>query len=345
MALRFIILSVHEDFLLLFLLFSFFVSDLHAQTDTIPVLPKDTLQTIQRTDTQKIIRRSVIPRRISIPVDTILLVDSSLSSAISLKPVADSLIPDLGNVNFWKRFRDYVYEKNLLIGFANELAVVGSDRKMFKGKEPMFYYIIFLLVLFGLLRQAFEKYFNDLFRVFFRTTLKQRQIREQLLQSPLPSVLLNAFFILSGGLYLNFILQYYNFSLHSNFWMQYLYCMGGLSAIYLVKYLGLQLTGWLINVRNATDSYTFVVFIINKMLGIFLLPFLVFLAFTKGTMFQVALTLSWVGIGLLLIYRFILSYTAVRKEITLNPFHFILYLLAFEVVPLLLIYKLLLMIF
>jgi hypothetical protein len=55
--------------------------------------------------------------------------------------------------------------------------------------------------------------------------------------------------------------------------------------------------------------------------------------------------ISWFGIGLLLIYRFILSYGAIRKEVNLNSFHFILYILGFEVVPLLLIYKLLLVIF
>ena len=49
--------------------------------------------------------------------------------------------------------------------------------------------------------------------------------------------------------------------------------------------------------------------------------------------------------GLKIIYKFILSYSAVRKEVKLNSFHFILYILGFEVVPLLLIYKLLLLIF
>ena len=50
-----------------------------------------------------------------------------------------------------------------------------GDKKIFQGKEYLFYYIIFLLILFGLLRRAFAKYFYDLFRVFFKTTLKQRQ--------------------------------------------------------------------------------------------------------------------------------------------------------------------------
>jgi hypothetical protein len=220
-----------------------------------------------------------------------------------------------------------------------------GDKKIFTGKEWLFYYLIFLLILFGLMRGAFAKYFHDLFRVFFRTTLKQRQTQDQLLQSSLASVFMNGFFVLSAGLYVDFLLQYFHLVISDNFWLQYVYCAGALAAIYLVKYIGLKITGWLFNVSNVTDSYIFIVFIINKMLGIFLLPFLLLLAFSNDPLYSSAIILSWFGIGLLLIYRFILSYAAVRKEVKLNSFHFILYILGFEIIPLLLIYKLLLVIF
>jgi hypothetical protein len=220
-----------------------------------------------------------------------------------------------------------------------------GDKKVFQGKEYLFYYLIFLLILFGLLRRAFAKYFYDLFRVFFKTTLKQRQTQEQLLQSSLASVFMNSFFVLSAGLYVNFLLQYFHLVISDNFWLQYVYCIGALSAIYLVKFIGLKITGWLFNVSNTTDSYTFIVFIINKMLGIFLLPFLLVLAFANDPLYSYSMFISWIGLGLLLIYRFILSYSAIRKDVKLNSFHFILYILGFEVIPLLLIYKLLLIIF
>ena len=220
-----------------------------------------------------------------------------------------------------------------------------GDKKVFTGKEYLFYYLIFLFILFGLLRRVFAKYFYDLFRVFFKTTLKQRQTQEQLLQSSLASVFMNSFFVLSAGLYVNFLLQYFQLVISENFWLQYVYCIGALAAIYLVKFIGLKITGWLFNVSNTTDSYIFIVFIINKMLGIFLLPFLLLLAFANDPLYSYAMFISWIGLGLLLIYRFILSYSAVRKEVKLNSFHFILYILGFEVIPLLLIYKLLLIIF
>jgi hypothetical protein len=199
--------------------------------------------------------------------------------------------------------------------------------KLFKGKEYFFYYLVFLFLLLGLMRRAFSKYFNDLFRVFFRTTLKQKQVGDQLLQSPLPSVLLNCFFVLTAGLYINILLFHFHLTSGSSFWLQYIYCMAALALIYIVKFLGLKIAGWLF-----------------KMMGIMLLPFLVLFAFTSDPVYTFSLNVTWVGIGLLLLYRFILSFGAVHNEIKLNSFHFLLYIIAMEIVPLLLIYKLLLII-
>lgn len=325
--------------LYLFLLFVFlYPVIIFAQVDTNKVvqdsLRKDTLQ-----------KDTLAPRRIvSKPRDTIRAAEipqvqiDSLQLKDSLR-IRDSLRLAQQHIadSIQKRQAE---EKRLQLSNLKD-----GDKKTFVGKELLFYYLVLLLILFGLLRRVFAKYFHDLFRVFFRTTLKQRQTQEQLLQSSLPSVLMNAFFVLSSGLYLNFILTYFQLSITDNFWLQYGYCAAVLAVIYVVKFIGLKLTGWVFNVSSATDAYIFIVFIVNKMLGIFLLPFLLLLAFTKEPMYGSAIYLSWFGIALLLIYRFILSYAAIRKEVKLNSFHFVLYILSFEVVPLLLIYKLLLLIF
>ncbi len=230
-------------------------------------------------------------------------------------------------------------------GFNSAPVAINTGLKQFEGKEMLFYVLIGYLLMFALLRQAFSKYFTDLFRLFFRTTLKQRQIRDQLIQTPLPSLLFNTFFVLSAGMYINILLFYYNVAPIENFWLLFLYCCMGLSIIYFVKFIGLKLSGWLFSIPEAAEAYIFVVFIINKVIGIFLLPFLILLSFMQEDGFRVALVLSWCGIGLLLIYRFLLTYVSVRNLVRFNIFHFLIYLLAFEIAPLLLVYKALLFFF
>jgi len=223
--------------------------------------------------------------------------------------------------------------------------LAGPEIHRVSGKEILFYLLLVLLILFALIRRAFPRYFGDLFRLFFRTTLKQRQIREQLMQTPLPSLLLNGFFVISGGLYATLLVQHYGLNPVNSFWLLLLYCCLGLAAGYFVKFLGLKVLGWLFNMKEAADSYIFIVFIVNKMIGILLLPFLIVLAFAVGDVLTTGLTLSWCLLIGLLGYRIILTFAAVRNQVKVNPFHFFLYLCAFEIAPLLLVYKGLLLFF
>jgi hypothetical protein len=117
--------------------------------------------------------------------------------------------------------------------------------------------------------------------------------------------------------------------------------VAGLVAIYLIKFITLKLCGWLFRMSDVTDSYTFIVFTTNKIIGIALLPFVILLAFTSGPFQQGVLTLSIVIVVALFLYRFYLSFATIERQLNISFFHFLLYLIGLEIVPLLLINKLL----
>ncbi len=207
-------------------------------------------------------------------------------------------------------------------------------------KDLVFYAIVALVLFFAIIKATFPKYMQDLFRLFFRTTLKQRHLSEQLSQTPLPSFLLNLFFFFLAGLYLSFWIEHAGYNPFSDFWVLLAYLLLALVLAYLIKYSTLRLTGWLFRAREAAASYLFTVFTINKMTGIFLLPLVVVMAFAATPVFTMALTLSWVVLVALLLYRLVLSFRVVRKQVQLSGFHFLLYVAGFEIAPLLVIYKL-----
>lgn len=282
----------------------------------------------------------------SLVADTLQVRDSVsvaiIDSSVSERPL-QRLIP-------WKIIQGLPFAQQALqhhpyYNFTTIPVTHASNIKLFKGKELLFYVLVFLLFLFAWFKLAFAKYFNDLFKVFFQTTLKQRQIREQLMQSPMPSLAFNIFFVLCTALYLAFLADYFEKTPHENFWFTYIYCVAGLSVIYFIKYIGLKICGWLFSMPRAADSYIFIVFIINKIIGIFLLPVVIILGTADENVRQVVWVLSWCGIGGLICYRFILGFASIRNEVRFNLFHFFLYLCAFEVAPLLLIYKLLVVAF
>ncbi|HEX4374718.1 MAG TPA: DUF4271 domain-containing protein [Puia sp.] len=210
-------------------------------------------------------------------------------------------------------------------------------------KDYLFYLMLLLLLYFGLIKVLFEKYLNSLFQLFFRASLRKQQLREQLLQTPLPSLLLNVLFIVSAGLYASFLIRQYRVLQQIEFPLLFAICSASLTVLYAVKFALLKLAGWIFNRTNATDAYIFIVFLVNKMMGILLLPFSVIMSFsTSENLNEVATTISLIMIGILFIYRFITGYRNIRHEIKLSVFHFFIYLCAFEITPVLLIYKVLL---
>ncbi|MEP7280228.1 MAG: DUF4271 domain-containing protein [Bacteroidota bacterium] len=210
------------------------------------------------------------------------------------------------------------------------------------GKEGLFYLMAGLLFFFALIKYLFNRYVTNLLGLLFRGSLRQKQIREQLLQTPLPSLFLNIFFVIVAGLYIFFLLHYYQVMPGTPFWLLLAYCIVAVAVVYVFKFMILKLTGWIFNMREAADTYIFIVFLINKLLAIFLLPLLIVMAFAPSSWQNVLLTLSYIMVVLFFAYRYIVSFAPVRREVKVSQFHFFMYLCAFEIMPLLLIYKVLL---
>ncbi len=75
--------------------------------------------------------------------------------------------------------------------------------------DGMFYFLVGMLFYFAIVKLFFAKYLANLLTLFFRASMRQQQLREQVLQSPFPSLLLNILFVFSGGLYGAFLMRFY----------------------------------------------------------------------------------------------------------------------------------------
>jgi hypothetical protein len=296
-----------------------------------------------RADTVKPVRqqpRVDTSRPVIAPVsDSVLPVDST--PAMDSVAYRDSVANSAAALRKLDLFQDALKSHPYYNFFGKPVKLVILERKP-EGSEVFFYLLLALFFYYALVRIIFYKYHSDLFRLFFRATMRQQQLREQLLQTPLPSLLLNILFVMTASLYAGLMARYNNLLPGTDFWLLCLYCLVALIAIYIGKYMVLKMIGWILRINRATDVYLFVVFMVNKMVGIFLLPVLLLMAFPIPGLLPVVITLSLFVLAVLLGYRFLVSYRLIRTEIKVNPFHFFIYLCAFEIAPLLLIYKVLL---
>jgi Domain of unknown function (DUF4271) len=217
--------------------------------------------------------------------------------------------------------------------------------KSYPKDESYFYLILSLFFMLGITRTLFSKYFNTLFRVFFNTSLRQNQLTDQLEQSKLPSLLFNIFFVLAAGLYIYFLIQYFTFTLGKSNWALLFVIIASVATSYTVKYISLKFIGWVTNFQSEAKTYIFIIFLLNKVIGILLLPFIAIMAFSNYKTISYAVLFSIIGLSIVLVVRFFRSYSLLQSKLKVSRFHFFMYIIAIEVLPLILIYKVVMMYF
>jgi hypothetical protein len=107
----------------------------------------------------------------------------------------------------------------------------------------------------------------------------------------------------------------------------------------------LSIVGNLFSIETEVRKYNFLIVIFNCILGLFLVPFNLLIAFSAKAGSQQLLLVSWM-LGLVAIfyaYRSLRASGIGAKILTQSPIHFLLYFCAVEIAPVLLLVKLALM--
>ncbi len=228
---------------------------------------------------------------------------------------------------------------NSLLNDSSVAAIYTVQPRKKRSDEFNFYYLLFIFAFAGVLRSVYSKYFANMFRVFFNTSLRQGQLTDQLLQAKLSSMLFNLLFVFSAGF---FIYQFLQFSgiipEHADFRVLLL-ITAALTLMYSGKFFVLKFTGWVSGFSKEAETYIFIVFLVNKILGIVLLPLSLFIAFATNDIATVVAVISLMVILVLFLLRFFRSYGILQHRVQVNRFHFFLYIVGIEILPLLLIYK------
>jgi len=214
----------------------------------------------------------------------------------------------------------------------NELRIAPS----FDGR---FYLIIGMLFYLAFIKVTFPKYFSNVFQLIFQSLIRQKQTREQLQQNNLASLFSNILFILNASIFVSLV-AVKNAWVDLSLYTCIAYSAVGLTALYLFKFLFLWLSGWLFSQGEAIGNYSFIVFLTNKVMGVFLIPAILLLSFSPVSVQDFAYNSALIVISILFVYRYIVSFSIVRASLKVSAFHFFLYLCTCEVLPMLVLYKL-----
>ena len=206
-----------------------------------------------------------------------------------------------------------------------------------------FYLLLILCLILGLIRFLDVKYFFNVWRAFSNPSLGSRHLKDQIQDAGLPNFLMNIFFTFSMGAYIYYIVlnltPIHSGAIPPSLLIIMLIC--GTAIIYLAKYLTVRFSGWAFRVEGITEHYLFNVFLINKVLGITLLPFIIFLAFADHQWSNQIMIISFVVAAVLFFIRYLRSWQVFGSFFQYSKFHFFMYLCASELLPIAVLMKLL----
>lgn len=275
----------------------------------------------------------------TVKIDSLTIIKSDTSSTLNLDSL--SLLTDSVKIivlSEQEKIQNTIKENFWLNLKSEPIARVTNVRKP-NGKDIIFYTLLTLIGLVSFLRFFYMQYFNNLFRVFFNTSLRQSQLTDQLLQAKLQSLFFNLIFFTSGGIFIFFLLQYINWIPDGNSLRLFSVCSICLATIYFLKFITLKFTGWITGYKEITNIYIFIIFLINKILGILLIPLIIIIAFSDSFLLKIAMLVAIILIGLMFLLRIFRSYGLLQHQLKISKIHFFMYIIGIEILPVLLIYK------
>ena len=237
---------------------------------------------------------------------------------------------------------DSLLKKNKYLNLSSPPVSFIIQEKSTADKDFLFYLIGIFILLLAVFKVFYSRYFNTIFKVFFNTSLRQNQLTDLLLLAKLPSLMFNIFFVISAGLYVWLLLNYYHLLKDAGDHIFIPLSILVVAAIYFGKFLSLKFIGWITGMTASSNQYIFVIFLINKIICIVLIPFIVLLAFAPAEWLNVIVISSFLIVGLLFLMRYLRTFGLLQNQLQINRFHFLIYITAGELLPLAIIYKLIL---
>ncbi|HZL11097.1 MAG TPA: DUF4271 domain-containing protein [Prolixibacteraceae bacterium] len=287
---------------------------------------------------------------------TVNLLDSTVLDSLNASYIAPDSVICFGSHAEWSQFRStyipkFDYRKDLLkpVPYDSLHTVLKGVEVVFPGKKLqqknpdwLIGVLILSFLLFASVRLIFNKYLSQLIQSAVNYSTFSRLFRERYFNVLHASFRLDLIFNMLMALFGFQFLSLYKINLGvSNSFYVYLICLGIVTGYFTAKRIIYYLIGILTERKQEIQEYLFNITVFNRVLGLFLLPVTVTIAFANLSQVEI-----FVFGGLLIIIIFyMLSLYRGGKIFFIKQFpifYLILYLCTLEIIPLFLIYNLLL---
>lgn len=205
-----------------------------------------------------------------------------------------------------------------------------------KNKSGLFFIALLCLFLFAGIKIIFERHVLNLIRVFTQFHISKRQLKDQLENDNRASLVFSLLYFMSTGYLLFVLVKKYSFHFQetSNL-LAILLCIGISGGLYILKIILIKWIAWVFQYHDAATQYVFNSSIVQEFATLFLFPICIILFITQGNLNHWILMLGLIIFCIMLIFKYIRLSGILKNLLRFDLIHFLLYICAFEIVPIL----------
>ncbi|HPI53688.1 MAG TPA: DUF4271 domain-containing protein [Chitinophagaceae bacterium] len=205
-----------------------------------------------------------------------------------------------------------------------------------KNQSGPFFGALALLFVFAGVRVVFERHVNNLIKIFTQFSISKRQLKDQLENDSRASVVLKVLYFISTGYLLFAVLHRYTFiTQHRSTFISVILCTGLMGGLFILKSVLIHILAWVFQNKEAASLYQFNTSLAQEFAALLLFPLCILLVLSSSSIYQTILFISVIVFSVMLIYKYIRISGILKKMLRVDIIHFLLYLCAFEIIPIL----------
>lgn len=200
--------------------------------------------------------------------------------------------------------------------------------------------LIIVLSITTILRMLYSRYFSDSIKSLWSYQHAVKLFKENNVVNQRLSFISNILFILSFSLFIILCTDFFAISSFSrNNFLFFTLISVSIVSIYLIKYAVYKILGYIFLDSATYSEYLYNVFQFNRIAGIFLIPIIIALAYSTIYYTNAIVYLGFTILSIVFIMRIIRGLQICIK-VNFSIFYSFLYLCVLEILPLLVLYKL-----
>lgn len=212
--------------------------------------------------------------------------------------------------------------------------------KLRKGPEHWIVYVFIIIsLLYVIIRNAYSKTLPVVFQAYWNDRAISQFTRDDNFFKPRSLGLYFLLFVSVYGLFIKLILN--NFELHiaNNALMEYINIALFVTVYYVAKFMLMKLSAYLFSIHKLISGYLSVISISNFIYAIFLIPMLVLHHYLPENYANGVFFIIMIAFFFNTVYKYLRTASFILNNFQFPKFYLFLYLCTLEIMPLLIIYK------